>query len=581
MLSDTTNIESLQSYDSDSIDIEYPNLEDSIVITDSNVKDIVIDFSLELDVLICAINHYYSLYQGDTVELINRLSSIYNMTESVKLKRYIYAITLHSRLPFEMRIELGKDMCFMSPTTESYDTLRRLCLQFKSEPRITATLKIEAVSMLFRNENCIDSGKEQFINILNDDSLESKYRYNAISSLGSNFDRWLQSCMINGIKLEKAYTDALLKDLQRVFFWVFLKHDKNTVFYRILAGQWLLVHGFVNHETQDAIIKIAEDVSVEYDLRADATDVLLRYGSDSFREAAQKIIVNLGGSDTKTIYQNAQNAHNKSIEASAMEMLQKLSIYPLLRDDNNDEITFDYVKHRILFNILPKHKKQIEHVLLRIELDYALYTNLAISLKSALVMTYSYIYKYEHQEYFPRLIEELHESYNICSTGIIERIVNSISGCDDFALTISFEEQISANVLGRLNHRIKQLPNVNCLHSRLCDCKEISCYASKVTSNRRRARTIEKCGDCALCLKVDCMHKCGDTKCTWNDDLMELVLEEMLVPSNKPQKRIHFLFIYRLYISEIMEELREEFRNFVDDVSFDLYFRKAMMNYEG
>ena len=107
---------------------------------------------------------------------------------------------------------------------------------------------------------------------------------------------------------------------------------------------------------------------------------------------------------------------------------------------------------------------------------------------------------------------------------------------------------------------------------------------------------MQSCGECALCLGKDCVHKCDGgapasvgpsfvgpsfVGCSFNSDLTDLIFEEMLIPSNQPQKRRNFSVVYRLYISEIMEELREEFKDFIDDVSFDLYFRKAMMNYEG
>ena len=159
----------------------------------------------------------------------------------------------------------------------------------------------------------------------------------------------------------------------------------------------------------------------------------------------------------------------------------------------------------------------------------------------------------------------------------MERIANSLSGYEDFMVRISFEEQIKGNLHGRLNARIKALTTVGCLHSKLCDCIETSCYISKLTVNKRSG---EPCGKCANCLKKDCIHNCTGAECNWNTDFQAKVVEEMIIPTRKPQLRVNFLRVYRLYISEIMEEMRTEFLEYIDLTSFDLYFRKAMMTYD-
>ena len=547
------------------------------VINEKNVEETVFDFSKPIRVLLQCINYYYKHKQNgtDVVDLIRRLIAIYNMTGSLKVKDYIKNIALYADIPFLMCLESARELCYACPDDECFEVLKNLCIEAHIDDNISTTEKIDSISILFRNKNCVDEATRQYINILQTDTLDCKYRYTMISSLKTVFDKWKNTCRLDSTKFDTEYGDSLYKKLSVEFYTLFLTNEANDVLYRILSGQWLLSNGIVNSQTQAAIKAIATNEFIEYNHRADAVDVLLRYGDEEYKQEAKTLIANLGNINgkAKTVYENAQNAHNQSIEESAMNIMKRLSTYPLLKNEKGDDINFDYVKAQIKGNTI------LRRVLERIEFDHALYTRLLISLKTALVMVYSYIFKYGHSSlYFPRLLEELESCNDICSTGIIERIANSITGCDDFSIQISFEEQISGNLMGRLNSRIKNLVNVNCLHSRLCDCKSISCYASK--QGIHKTAIYRGCEECALCLGVDCAHKCDGGRCSWNEDLLDLVLEEMMIPSSKVGERKHFLYIYRLYISEIMEELRAEFIDYVDDVSFDLYFRKAMINYE-
>ena len=63
------------------------------------------------------------------------------------------------------------------------------------------------------------------------------------------------------------------------------------------------------------------------------------------------------------------------------------------------------------------------------------------------------------------------------------------------------------------------------------------------------------------------------------DDFYENVLEEMTEKSydTKPS----FLLFFRTYLSIIREELYTEFKTFVNDFEFDIYFRKALSTYDG
>ena len=122
-----------------------------------------------------------------------------------------------------------------------------------------------------------------------------------------------------------------------------------------------------------------------------------------------------------------------------------------------------------------------------------------------------------------RLVEELAEMAGTCSSGFATRLVNTISGFGDFSMKISWRDQIASNLLGRLNARIRDMDNLT---------------------------------------------------------LQEKVLEEMTIPSGDYALRKHFLKFLRANMLSIREELYTEFKTYITDTDFDLYFRAAISVYE-
>lgn len=509
-----TNIENIERLEATADAIKLP------VLTEENIHDIVLDFELSEQQLLSAMEFYYSTNGEETLCLINRLISLYNVTQSFKIFQYMKGICLLDKIVLEMRLYLAKEICGYSDTC--FPIMGQLCSVMK-ENAVCTTSRIDYILVLFQNKEQVTLATALFSDIINDMSLGSKYRFTAIKRLESD-------------------------DLRNGFYVEFLQNSKNEGMYRVLAGQATIIKKYKVGITQRELYMLSMDESQQYNLRADAADVLLRYGDAEYKLLAGTVIKELGNvTGGTTIYENAQNAHTSSIEESAVEIFSTLYN---TRDETSNELTFDFVKNSILEKVTVEEEKHIiSAVLTRINLDQALYSNLHISLKNALLLVYSYMLQHD-ESLVENLITELRESYGICSTGIMERLANSLSGYESFMIRISFEDQIKGNLQGRLNARIKNLRNIGCLHSRFCECVDKSC-----------------------------IHVCNKD-CTWNTDFQALVMDEMTISSNKPQLRINFLRVFRLYISEIMEEMREEFLQHISLTSFDLYFRKAMMSYD-
>lgn len=106
--------------------------------------------------------------------------------------------------------------------------------------------------------------------------------------------------------------------------------------------------------------------------------------------------------------------------------------------------------------------------------------------------------------------------------------------------------------------------------------------------HRLRRLTTGACGKCYYCNDEKCVHSCiiNETQSNketnvCNTEFMYLILEEMIVPTHEYDKRRNFLKFFRYILPNIMEELKEEFKPYVDDATFELYMRKAILAYEG
>lgn len=59
------------------------------------------------------------------------------------------------------------------------------------------------------------------------------------------------------------------------------------------------------------------------------------------------------------------------------------------------------------------------------------------------------------------------------------------------------------------------------------------------------------------------------------------VLEEMSISSSEYLKRSNFLKFFRENISKIREDIKGDYKGILEDIDFDLYFKKAILHYIG
>jgi hypothetical protein len=563
-----------------------------------------------------------------------------------------------------------------------YKALENVCFDLSTMP---APCRVEAIFLLMKSETSRENADIYFKQFIKSDNIECEFRYSTILSLEkfgademkeeiyeccekeeileqvfSLITQWLlpsmkktkRNCIYILSKL--SYED--IKTLYKNIFpnkecpkeWFiksaqmdFLFYTKIPVYFSNLSGQYLLKNcNLSDTERKDVemrILNFAKDVDVEYNLRADAADILLRFGSDESKNAGRDIIMQLGCVNglVRTVFENAQNVHTEEVEESVAETLEFLSSFQIYTVNKND-IDFDYVnshiekmlkeeleliyKERISLKIICKYCKcdfikldnenfcskecevlfvkneKIRIAMQRIFMDRALYSKFNNSLLNILLKIYSYIQMQEDEsikmELYKRMLQELEEMSGTCSSGFASRLVNIISGYGNFNIRISFEDQIISNFAGRLNAAARNIASNNSIfrndknvlynvvelwlldeeRNELLSSIELKMNPKKLVEKKPKIRDI-------VISFLSKNKKKKIEECV--QYFAESVFNEMTVKSSNHTNRRCFALFFRTYISKIREELADEFKEFVTETDFDLFFRKAIMMYEG
>lgn len=339
--------------------------------------------------------------------------------------------------------------------------------QVKIEYRVDACRYLFGAEITSRQE----AAQECLQGIINNDKYPSEYRYGVIASFITK--KGINSMMNTG-KIRVAYDEGFVYGLQADFF----NRVQNGIRERILSAQSLLGMECVDNDDKQEImtklLAIAKDEKQTENTRADAADVLLRLGTTEFVNEAKNVITDLGGhalatgstllQRIRTIYNDSQNAHNDSIAACVNTFLEKVlndpvhtsGVIPTFVDVYN-EVTV-LIRNRLT---TAKDKYSALRSLVRISIDTAVFTKYKVTNADVFVHVWICIKQHNPEEQFElekRLLQELVESDDSCSTGHANRYVNVLSAYDA-DLRITWADQIKANIVGRLEARMRDLPN--------------------------------------------------------------------------------------------------------------------------
>ena len=483
------------------------------------LRDIIFNFDYDEGERLDAFMKWHNEPNDIVFELSNKLCCMFLISGTKMIREFLIAIINTNNVRDIIKIEFAKTLCTKNPSEDNFDILNNTIELLENSPIV---ILLECIIQLMKSpfEKHKAPSLNYFITIINNTDYDVHFRYKTILSL----EHLLDSKELLVYFSIKSLLEFIIGD------------NSNT--YKILAGQALLQKYKITADERDNIqnilSNIMSDVDLDPNVRADAADVLLNLGDSEWKHHAEQMIMELGAIEgtVRSVYQDAQNVHNHELEKSALSILEVLDV--IENDLTFEKVTTiinDLASKALTSNLcdLSLTKEDVGFICIavnRINVDRQLYSKYNISLKGILLRIMTYIRKSEHRaELERRLLEELLEMYNKCSSGFALRMVNILSGYTEHTLKISWADQIAGNLSGRLNSRIRDI--------------------------------------------VD-------------PDYQNDVLTEMRLNSDKTiSSRKNFLKFFRENIPFIREEMWEEFTNDITDTDFDLYFRRAIAKYEG
>jgi hypothetical protein len=441
-------------------------------------------------------------------ELISCISGMYGFSRTIALKEYISEISRSENFPIIYRIDCAKQL-----GEDGYTIIHTLCThtQFVFLP---SPIRVETVIYLMKYRKTEEYKKDArvfFCEIVNDIHIDPLYRFRLIQRLENDF------------KITDDFYFYANEASQQ-----FVESPYNHIVYRVICCQYIFqkCESHLFPYTNDFLLHTASSPDIDEDIRADACDILLAYGTPENVENARMILFVIGGGERirNNIFKNSQNVHNHAIESSVETLIEYISTYipttikPYTFEKAKEELE-DKIKNQEKYD-----KTILQQAIIRITIDRAVYGRLHLGLSQIVTKMWNFIQDSPYREELEnRLLEELIDSNNKCSSGYVSRIVNTISGFGEMSLQISFEDQIVSVLERRLNAKIMEE----------------------------------------------------------SDETAEKILDEMTLPVRFYDKRGSFLKFFRTHISAIREDMYKEFKDYITDQDYDLFFRKAIMHYEG
>lgn len=365
------------------IDIENQTIkeisEETVILTDDSLVEIIFDFSIDVETRIKAIERYYEINNEATVELMNRLTGMYQFSGTKSIEKFLLLVCKRCSISSFLKLEAAKSLLYFTEDEESIsDQDDNKMKEIKNESNLkiqernnlrkkeaykaldsvcyclgelASPCKVEAVCYLMECEEYKKQSLTYFCEVVNDPFIDCDFRYKAILSIEAKKDS----------KGPEKYNIQDREYFLKNSYLEFLHNDYNYTMYRILAGQYLLqrltLDAIISRKVQMTLLNFAQDEHLDINLRADAADTLLNLGEPHIKEQARGIIMILGRllGGARTVFNNAQNVHVTEVEDSVKEILGFLTSFPTM-EINKKAVDFEYVEAQIK-DIIKKQKE--------------------------------------------------------------------------------------------------------------------------------------------------------------------------------------------------------------------------------
>jgi len=448
---------------------------------------------------------------------------------------------------FDFDIPLEKRIDILDKLDENIiqEDVRKLCCMYELssisliEEFIVAICETSNINSIIKTEcgKCLCNKDNEFAVVLykvivNNDDLSIPYRVDTILFL-MNTNKLREECLIEFMKITN---DITLDDYFR--YKNIINIEKLSIQHRHYYIEKCMMFFIFNENNTIRYRILSAQYILQYDLtqyRDDICRYLYNFGLNEeldtgLRADAADMLLTFGneiykgyGEELIRTLANENGVLASTIYKNAenVHSIDKESVNEIiefLMEYRPTDETFESVRAEI-----QEENSDISLALDRIDVDRTLYGKFNITIRSLFLRIWKYINSSEHKlELNKRLMEELVEMSGKCTSGYVTRLTNILSGFENFSVRIPISEQIISKLMYQLNTRL---------------------------------------------LKVK------------DDEYRDLVLEEMTVVN--VQNRLNFFKFFRENLSDIRESLWDDFKEFITQTDFDLYFRRALMHYEG
>lgn len=253
----------------------------------------------------------------------------------------------------------------------------------------------------------------------------------------------------------------------------YIKHFYNSklLYYKVISARPVFQKVFyddvykhkekernVYNDTLKFLFDRAADENESINIRADCLDTIVTYGRKHEKEKADDMILELGQlyieDKERSFYTNSQNVHTRGIQKTAISSLTNLATYH--RPSENVDAIYEMILNKLVSDE-DKREKVIKS-LKRIIIDPTLFQGFNVSqILSIIWQEIERLEKYK-DELENRLIEELYDADETCSSGYFTRLINVLSGFSPHVkIGITIEEELIARVIQGIKNHINTL----------------------------------------------------------------------------------------------------------------------------
>jgi hypothetical protein len=379
-------------------------------------------------------------------ELFNNTISSFIEQQTISLRNIIYYLIEHERIDFPKKVQLVEILFLyvqkeseQLPIFQSIIHLLNQVVQYSTDQQrqynVSTTLLFDTIRQVFVKESfkTIDQSLQQTMfdtirHILQSQNINEDFKYKLFYSIKQE------------TKIDKIIVSQIALQM--------LEYPFENYRYKLYLSQYLHTIQLLQQRHVEQLYTIAYTSSDEYCI-ADLADFLASIDQSLSSTLFDKI--KWSGVGKKTFYANRQNIHSIQIDKSVKPFFNHLLNEDLDKYLPYDEITSETVFGEIFKLCNENQLGKVQRTIQRFVLDNNVYTDKYVTLLQLLFRCYFYIKvtKGNDSELLRRLIEELDEMADTCSTGHLVRLANIFSGFD-YNMTMDVDEELKSCIFQRL-----------------------------------------------------------------------------------------------------------------------------------